>query len=221
MTDGTADVPRSSPRENRFPPMVEGLLDSPLAGLAPWIILAVFEGPGRIAWVAGVALALSVLFVVLDLMRGRSLKLLGIVDVVFFAVLVVTHFSLSVDNQLWLETWIGEIANITLVLIAVGSMVARVPFTIQYAREQVDPQYWNSPRFLRTNYMITGVWALAFLVAAVAGWYGDAVLHDSDNVWTGWVIQIGAMVAAIKFSAWYPDRVRADIADEVQRDETR
>ena len=51
--------------------------------------------------------------------------------------------------------------------------------------------------------------------------YGDAVLHDSDNVWTGWVIQIGAMVAAIKFSAWYPDRVRADIADEVQRDETR
>ncbi len=189
---------------------MDGLLDSPLAGLAPpWIVLAVFEGPGSIAWVAAVALALSVVFVVLDLVRGRSLKLLGVVDVVFFAALLITHFSLSVDNQLWLETWIGEIANITLVLIAAGSMLARMPFTIQYAREQVDPQYWDSPVFLRTNYVITGVWALAFLVAAVAGWIGDAVLHDDDNLWTGWLIQVAAMVAAIKFSAWYPDRVRA------------
>lgn len=207
------DIEHARHREGRLPAVVDGLLDSPLAGLAPWIVLAVFEGPGSIAWVAAVALGLSVVFVVLDLVRGRSLKLLGVVDVVFFAALLITHFSLSVDNQLWLETWIGEIANITLVLIAVGSMLARMPFTIQYAREQVDPQYWDSPVFLRTNYVITGAWALAFLVAAVAGWYGDAVLHDDDNLWTGWLIQVAAMIAAIKFSAWYPDRVRARTAD--------
>ncbi|WP_211270097.1 hypothetical protein [Rhodococcus phenolicus] len=210
MADDTEHAPH---RQHRLPAVVDGLLDSPLAGLAPWIVLAVFEGPGSIAWVAAVALALSVVFVVLDLVRGRSLKLLGVVDVVFFAALLITHFSLSVDNQLWLETWIGEIANITLVLIAAGSMLARMPFTIQYAREQVDPQYWDSPVFLRTNYVITGVWALAFLVAAVAGWIGDAVLHDDDNLWTGWLIQVAAMVAAIKFSAWYPDRVRARVGD--------
>lgn len=213
MADDIEDAPRSSLQDGRFPPAVERLLDSPLAGLAPWIVLAVFEGPGSLAWVAAVALGLSVLFVVLDLVRGRSLKLLGVVDVVFFAALLITHFSLSVDKQLWLETWMGEIANITLVVIAVGSMLARMPFTIQYAREQVDPQYWDSPAFLRTNYVITGAWALAFLVAAAAGWYGDAVLHDDDNLWTGWVIQVAAMVAAIKFSAWYPDRVRARIGD--------
>lgn len=207
------DIEHAPHPQHRLPAVVDGLLDSPLAGLAPWIVLAVFEGPGSIAWVAAVALALSVVFVVLDLVRGRSLKLLGVVDVVFFAALLITHFSLSVDNQLWLETWIGEIANITLVLIAAGSMLARMPFTIQYAREQVDPQYWDSPVFLRTNYVITGVWALAFLVAAVAGWYGDAVLHDDGNLWTGWLIQVAAMVAAIKFSAWYPDRVRARIGD--------
>lgn len=185
------------------------VLDGPLAGLVPWIVLAVFEGPGRILVVAVVALALSLLFVVADLVRGRSLKLLGLVDVGFFASLVVVHFALGPGGEQWMETWVGELANIVLVLIAAGSMLAGVPFTIQYAREQVAEEYWQTPLFVRVNYVITGAWALAFLVAAVAGFYGDTVLRESDNVWTGWVIQTAAMVGAIRFTGWYPDFARA------------
>ncbi|MFD4182128.1 hypothetical protein [Rhodococcus sp. NPDC058514] len=184
------------------------MLDGPLTGLAPWIVLAVVEGPGRVAWAAGIALAISVVFIALDLLRGRSLKLLGVVDVVFFAALLAVHFLLDQAGQDWMETWVGEIANITLVVIAVGSMLARVPFTIQYAREEVDEQYWRTPTFLRINYVITGVWAAAFLVAAIAGFYGDAVLRDSDNLWTGWVIQTAAILCALQFSAWYPEDPR-------------
>lgn len=95
------------------------------------------------------------------------------------------------------------------IVLAVGSMLAGVPFTIQYAREQVAEEYWQTPLFVRVNYVITGAWALAFLVAAVAGFYGDTVLRESDNVWTGWVIQTAAMVGAIRFTGWYPDFARA------------
>ncbi|MFB0630141.1 hypothetical protein [Streptomyces sp. AB3(2024)] len=112
----------------------------------------------------------------------------------------------------WLETYAGEVASLTLTVIAFGSMAVGMPFTLQYAREQVDPSLWHAPAFLRTNYMITGAWGLAFLVAAVAGAYGDLVLHNPNNIWTGWIIQILVIVAALRFTVWYPQVVRARAA---------
>jgi hypothetical protein len=212
--DVTEDAGRArSPARCAFDAFA-ALLDGPLTGLAPWIVLAVFEGPGRLEEAAGAALALSVLFLVVDRVRGRSVKLLGVLDVAFFGTLMIVHFVLDEAGQEWMETWIGEIASITLFLVATGSMLARVPFTIQYAREEVDEQYWHTPRFLHVNYAITGAWALAFLVAAVAGFVGDAILHDSDNIWTGWVIQTAAMLCALQFTQWYPDVVEARAAVE-------
>ncbi|WP_226438036.1 MULTISPECIES: hypothetical protein [Rhodococcus] len=205
MAENTMGRSSASAGDDGETSLIGKILDGPLTGLAPWIFLAIFEGPGSTGWVAAVALGLSLLFVVADRVRGKSLKLLGVVDVLFFAGLLVLHFALDADGQAWLEKWLGEIANITLVVIAVGSILFRIPFTLQYAREMVGPELWHSPLFIRINYRITAAWALAFLVAAVAGWYGDAILDDSDNIWTGWVIQTAAMIAAIRFTSWYPD----------------
>ncbi|MFD4295104.1 hypothetical protein ACFWPA_11285 [Rhodococcus sp. NPDC058505] len=208
--DATAGPP-STPARRAFEAFAS-LLDGPLTGLAPWIVLAVFQGPGRLEVAAGVALAMSVAFLIVDRVRGRSVKLLGVIDVLFFAALVVAHFVVDEAGEEWMETWIGEIANITLFLIAVGSMIARMPFTLQYAREEVEEEYWDSPAFIRVNYVITGAWALAFLVATGAGFYGDAVLHDADNIWTGWVIQTAAILCALQFTQWYPDVATARAA---------
>jgi len=131
-------------------------------------VLGVFDGPGRVPWVAAIALALSLLFIALDHFRGRSPKLLGIVDVVFFAALLVLSLFISPGGLEWLEVWLGEICNITLTLIAVLSMLFGVPFTIQYACETTDRQFWHMRGFIRVNYIITGVWAASFFVSAVA-----------------------------------------------------
>jgi hypothetical protein len=48
-------------------------------------------------------------------------------------------------------------------------------------------------------------WALSFTVSAAAGLFGDVVLNQPDNFWTGWIIQIGAMLFAFSFTEWYPD----------------
>ncbi|MGW2560072.1 hypothetical protein ACWCXB_12650 [Streptomyces sp. NPDC001514] len=188
-----------------------GALESPVVGMAPWIIFSVLVGPGRFEVAVGLALAASLVLIIAGrIVRPRSsLKILEVADLVFFTVLTVVGAFASEATHLWLETYAGELSNIALAVIAFGSMAVRVPFTVQYARERVDPAYWNSPAFLRTNYAITGVWGLAFLVAAIAGGYGDLVLHNPDNIWTAWIIQILAIVAALRFTDWYPDYVRA------------
>ncbi|WP_374776911.1 hypothetical protein OG756_33325 [Streptomyces sp. NBC_01310] len=190
---------------------VAGFLENPVVGMAPWILFSLLVGPGRFEIAVGVALAAVVTLIVLSRLvnRGTSWKLLELADVVFFAALAVIGALASEGTLRWLETYAGEVANVTLAVIAFGSMAVGMPFTLQYAREQVDPALWHTPGFVRTNYVITGVWGLAFLVAALAGAYGDLVLHNPDNIWTGWIIQILAIVAALKFTAWYPDVVRA------------
>ncbi|MFE9927898.1 hypothetical protein [Streptomyces sp. NPDC005533] len=192
------------------------ILENPIVGMAPWILFSLLVGPGRFEISVGIALAAAVALVVLSRVvnRGSSWKLLEVADVVFFAAMAVVGALASEGTLRWLETYAGEVANITLAVIAFGSMAVRMPFTLQYAREQVDPSLWHTPGFVRTNYVITAAWGLAFLVAAVAGAYGDLVLHNPNNIWTGWIIQILAIVAALRFTVWYPDVVRARAARE-------
>lgn len=202
MNHATATAPRGP---------LDGLLDSPVAGLAPWMIFSVLAGPGRFEVALSLALAVAVVLVAMRHMhrRGTSLKILEVSGVVFYLALAVFAAAASPGTHTWLETYAGEISNLAPVLIALGSMAMRVPFTVQYAREQAGREDRHWPDFLRTNYVTTGVWGLTFLVAALAGGFGDLVLHNPINVWTGWIIQITAIVAAWSFTEWYPQLVRS------------
>ncbi|MEU2390987.1 hypothetical protein [Streptomyces sp. NPDC007369] len=197
---------------------LSGFMENPVVGMSPWIIFSLLVGPGRFELAVGLSLAAAVALVVLGRVvnRGSSWKLLELADVVFFGAMTVIGALASEGTRTWLETYAGEVANFTLTTIAFGSMAVGIPFTLQYAREQTDPSVWNTPAFLRTNYMITGVWGLAFLVAGLAGLYGDLILRSPDNMWTNWIIQILAIVAALRFTAWYPDVVRARAAREAK-----
>ncbi|GAA4258897.1 hypothetical protein [Azospirillum formosense] len=67
-------------------------------------------------------------------------------------------------------------------------IVLHRPFTLQYAREHVAPDLWDSPDFIRTNYVITGAWALAFFVLVIADlallyipWLPPPVQHNRNH----------------------------------------
>jgi hypothetical protein len=98
--------------------------------------------------------------------------------------------------------------DLGLLLIVLVSLALRRPFTLQYAREQVPEEFWSSPQFVRTNYVITAVWALAFAVLVVA----DLILLYVPELppRVGIIATIAALVGAIKFTSWYPERVKAD-----------
>ncbi|MGI5399022.1 hypothetical protein ACQEVG_06100 [Streptomyces sp. CA-135486] len=190
---------------------LDAALESPIVGMSPWIIFSVLVGPGRFELAVGLALAVAVALLIATRKRrrGSSVKILEVSDIVFFALLAAVGAAASPGTHQWLETYAGEISNLALVVIAFGSMAVRVPFTVQYGRERVGPEYWKSPEFLSINYVITGVWGAAFLVAAIAGGFGDLVLHNANNLWTAWIIQIVAIVTALSYTEWYPQLVRS------------
>lgn len=189
--------------------MIDKFLESPFAGLAPWIVMAMLVGPDRFEVAVCAALGLSLLFTFLGHRRGTSFKLLELFDIAYFGTLAAIGLFASDALIDWLEKWSGEMTNIALVVFAFGSILIRNPFTLQYAREQVPKEYWETPAFYKTNRDITLVWALAFGISALAGLYADVVLDRPDEFWTAWIIPIGALLFAIAFTEWYPDVVGA------------
>ena len=189
--------------------LLDTVMGNPLVGLAPWIIYAILEGPSRLELSAGIALGVAVLVLSINWLRGHSPKLLEFADVVYFAVLAVIIAFADDGTRNWLELWGGEMANLALVVIVLGSILVRRPFTLPYAKEDTPAEFWDTPEFLRVNYLIAWVWAVAFIIQAASGLYGDAVLDNSNNIWTGWIIQTLPMIIAAQFTIWYPARLDA------------
>ena len=163
--------------------------------------MSLMSGPGRFEASVAAALALSMVVTLSGHRRGTSFKLMEIFDPAFFAGFAMVGLIASQGTVTFLERWAGEITNIALVVFVLGTILLRRPFTLQYAKEETDREYWDSPLFLHIN-AITWVWAASFAVAAACGLYGDAVLKDSDNLWTGWILQMNAMVFAMAFTAF-------------------
>jgi hypothetical protein len=133
----------------------------------------------------------------------RSLKMLDIGTALLFAGLVL--YSL-LAKPAWSVIAVRLCVDCGLLGIVLVSMVLGRPFTLQYAREQVSSEFWSTAAFRHTNYMITGAWALAFAVMVAA----ELVL-----LYTSWlppragvIVIILALVGAVKFTGWYPERLR-------------
>jgi hypothetical protein len=189
--------------------IVDAVLANPLVGLSPWIVYTLIEGGGRLEESSAIAFGVALAVVIVGMLRGSRPKLLEWTDTVFFAALAIVVAVAGDDTYAWLERWSGEVANVALVIIALGSIALRQPFTLAYAKEGTPRELWDNPAFLRTNYLITWAWAIAFVIEAASGFIGDLVLDDSNNLWTGWIIQTLPLIIAAQFTIWYPSRVRA------------
>jgi hypothetical protein len=190
--------------------LVRRLLQQPLVGFAPWILLSLVEGPNRLVLAAALAGALAVVTTIVGLTLSVRPKLLDITATVFFGALAAWAALANPGTARWLELWAGDLSCAAIAAIAGLSLLLRRPFTLQYARESVDPAFWTSSLFIRINYVITSVWVSVFGLIAAVGFIGDGPLHQPDNIWTNWVIQIALVILAIKFTNWYPTYATAD-----------
>jgi hypothetical protein len=198
------------PAETAWSARLRRLLDQPFVGFAPWVLLSVVEGPNRVVLAAALACGLAVITCAAGAIIGLRPKILDVTAIIFFGGLTIVAALGSPSLSRWLGVWAGELSNVAIAVIAAVSLAVRKPFTLQYARESTDAQYWDSPLFLRINDVITAVWASIFVLVAVVGYIGDGPLHQPDNVWTNWIIQIALVVFAIKFTNWYPDFATAE-----------
>ena len=91
--------------------------------------------------------------------------------------------------------------------IALGSLLVRGPFTLQYAREVVDAETAKLPGFLEANYIITSAWAVAFLLMMMTNF--AMICVPGLPLWSGLVIAFAARNSAAYFTKWYPAYRRA------------
>jgi hypothetical protein len=140
---------------------------------------------------------------------NRSPKILEIGTVILFGAMALYAV---LGGPVWSIVGVRLRVDAGLLLIVLVSMALRRPFTLQYAREQVSKDLWNSPIFVRTNYVITAVWALAFLVMVIA----DLVMLYMPDVppRVGILTTVAAIVCAFKFTSWYPARQDAAAATD-------
>ncbi|MEU8005499.1 hypothetical protein AB0B66_30445 [Catellatospora sp. NPDC049111] len=174
-------------------------------GFVPWIIFWVVSGPSTWEFAAGGALVAALILLIPSHEHGR-IKLLEIVSVLFFGALTVAGLVLDHSRLLWLEQYAQAISSAVLAVVVLGSL-AFTPFTEQYAREQVPQQFWSSPRFKHVNRMLTLVWGLVFAVCAVLGFLAQP--ENGGSAWLNWIIPIALLAGAFKFTAWYPEHVKA------------
>src|SRR4051794_1509329 len=116
-------------------------------GFVPWIIFWVVCSPSTWEFAAGGALLAAVILLLPTRNQG-SVKLLDIISVLFFGTLAIAGLFLDHDQLSWLEDYAQAISSGLLAAVVLGSL-AFVPFTAQYAREQVPEEYWDRPAFVK------------------------------------------------------------------------
>ena len=146
----TAPTPHQRTRS-----VLDAVMANPLVGLAPWIVYSVVEGQSRLELSSALALGTAVLVLCVNWIRGGTPKMLEWSDVVYFTGLTILIAFASAGTRTWLELWGGEVANIALFVIVLGSILVRQPFTLQYAKEDAPRELWDEPHFLRANYVIS------------------------------------------------------------------
>jgi hypothetical protein len=200
----------------------------PVVGFIPWILFWVIGGPS--SWeTASIAALLAAVFVAalsIDYrplvawtapggrpggtrLNLRRLKLLDVATIAFFLAMTIAAVVTSRHDVAELDQYSQAISSGALGIIALGSIVAGHPFTVDYAKEEAPPQVWHTAVFKRINLVLSATWAVVFLVCAVLGWAAQQGAAKGLRDWLNWYIPIVLVFLAFRFTKWYPDQVRA------------
>ncbi|MET4068300.1 hypothetical protein ABID58_003097 [Bradyrhizobium sp. S3.2.6] len=147
-----------------------------------------------------VASAICLATIAIDVACGRSVKILAAGSAILFAGIGLT-LALRAPSLSTLGVRLS--VDIGIFVISLGSMLARRPFTLQYAVESVPAETAAMPGFLTANYVITAAWTAAALLMMAA----NIVLlyFPGLPVWLGLAVAFAARNSAIYFTKWYPE----------------
>lgn len=141
------------------------------------------------------AAAACLAVIAIDIARGRSIKILGAGSVVVFT--AVGGYLAFIDPD-FSNSAVKLAVDLGIFLVSLGSIVLRVPFTLQYAREVTDAETAKLPGFLRANYTITWAWTAASLLMAA----GNIALIYVPGLplWSGLLVAFAARNSAVYFT---------------------
>jgi len=141
-----------------------------------------------------------------DKASGRSLKILPVGTAIVFAGIIAW---LHLIDPALSDKAVKVAVDGGILVISLGSLLLRYPFTLQYALERVHPEIAAMPGFLRSNYIITGVWTASMLLMLLAN---AAILYVPGlPIWLGLAVAFAARNSAVYFTRWYPSYRRQKV----------
>lgn len=151
--------------------------------------------------------AICLMVIAYDAIAGRSIKMLGAGSAILFVAL--GAYVTLVDSSLSTSE-VKLVVDAGVLAISLVSLLIRRPFTLQYAREMVDAETAQLPRFVKANYVITWAWTACFVLMVLANVL--LIYLPGLPLWTGIAIAFAARNTAIYFTRWYPEYRRAKLA---------
>lgn len=184
------------------------LIIAPFATFATLMMLL----PAQFSLAAGAVVALGAMG--WDVAHGRSIKMLSLGAFTLFS--AIGGYLTLVDAN-WSSTAVRIAVDAGVLAMALGSLAIRFPFTLQYAREVVEPDVMKLPGFIQVNYVLTWAWTSAFVLMLAADVV--AIYLPSFPLWAAAGIAFAARNGAIYFTKWYPKH-RRELAAAVQPQDT-
>jgi hypothetical protein len=150
------------------------------------------------------AAAICLMVIAFDVVRRRSIKILGAGSVVVFAAI---GCYLALIDPTPGTSAVRFAVDSGIFLVSLTSIVIRRPFTLQYALEMVDAETAKLPDFMRASYIITWAWTGAMLLMMI----GNVAMIYVPNLplWSGLLIAFAARNSAVYFTKWYPQYRKA------------
>jgi hypothetical protein len=169
---------------------------------APWLAFLVIAQGSLVRLKVGLVIGL-ILCIVLGIARIHRGVILWAGLIFFsFATIVVVFFE-----NMWTIHYMGVFASGFLAVSTWWGVCLGKPFTLDYAREQVDPSLWADRGFIKSNYIITSVWGVAFTINAFLA-VGKAE-HFAISELSYEIISYALLIGTVIVTSRYTKMVRA------------
>jgi hypothetical protein len=171
-----------------------------IIGFVPQVVFMILVNWLPLDGAAAVGLAVAVALIALTAARG-GVKVLPVVQAVILAVFTVAGFTMSHRTATAFEPYARGVASLALAAFILATSASH-PFTAQFARASVPPQYWKSPQFLGVNRRISAAWGLAVLAVGVAHVVAARVGGDAHivRILLDWGVPAVALYRAYSFT---------------------
>lgn len=173
---------------------------SMLIRFSPWVVfVGLTEAAGwRLGLIAGLVVSLMITLL-------SSPPKIGVLDagqLSFFVAFSVFAFLRPTSE---LQHHMSNVSMAWFAVVAVLSLLAGHPFTLDFAGDEITPEIAASELYRKIHNTITAVWAACFAAIAAAGFIATA----SDRPSIATTATVVGLIIAIVFTKRYPDRAVA------------
>ncbi len=109
---------------------------------------------------------------------------------------VIVFTVLALNDRFMFSKWMENnnfiLTNSAPAAIMWFSMIINKPFTLQYAREEVERSRWDHPIFLKINWVLTCIWAVLMTIMALPRFF-----FTKDQISSSWFLDYGLAILCV------------------------